>query len=264
MSLVAVFIFGLIYGSFLNVVIYRYDDWRSILRGRSQCRSCQKQLGWFDLIPLFSFLALKGKCRYCQQPVSWQYPVVEFASATLLTAFYYQIFFVGSLGIPFTSLSGILQLILAVIIIGAVIVIFFHDLYEQMVPDEMAWLLLLATILFSLLHHLSPVATLVGILIGVLPIMLLVYSSGGRWMGEGDIKIAAAFGALVAYPAVIVYLFGAFLLGGVYGVLAIIVGKAKAKSAVPFVPFLVLGTIIAFFWGQEIITWYLELIGYQG
>lgn len=262
--MLAVFIFGLINGSFLNVVIYRYDDWSSILRGRSQCRSCQKQLGWFDLIPLFSFLALKGKCRYCQQPVSWQYPVVELASAVLLSAFYYQIFIAGSFGNAFTALSEVLQLILAIIIIGAIIVIFFHDLYEQMVPDEAAWLLLLSSIAFSLLHHLSPMATVVGTLVGVLPIMILVYSSGGRWMGEGDIKIAAAFGALVGYPAVIAYLFGAFLLGGLFGVSAIALGKAKAKSAVPFVPFLVLGALIAFFWGQEIISWYLELIGYSG
>lgn len=254
---VIAFVFGLVFGSFLNVVIYRYDQWLSILKDRSACMHCKKQLRWYDLVPLLSYLALGGKCRYCRKPISWQYPVVELATALLVAIFYVRIFEQSILSLPL----GITALIGALAAIGAIVVIFFHDLYEQMVPDLMAYVLLVGSVLFSVIYYNSPLNTVLGLLVGVAPIALIVYPSKGRWMGEGDVKIAAALGALVSYPNAVVFLISTFLIGGLFGTLAIASKQAKLKTAVPFVPFMIVGALIALFWGDQLVTWYLGLIG---
>lgn len=251
------FIFGLVFGSFLNVVIYRYDQWLSILKDRSACMHCKQQLRWYDLVPLLSYVTLGGKCRYCRKPISWQYPVVELSTALLVAVFYSRIFDSGLL----SPLMGSIALIGAVAAVGAMIVIFFHDLYEQMVPDLMAYVLLVGSVLFSVIYFDSLITTLLGLLVGVAPIALIVYPSKGKWMGEGDVKIAAALGALVGYPNAVVFLVSTFLVGGLFGSLAIASKQAKLKTAVPFVPFMIIGALIAFFWGDQLVTWYLGLIG---
>lgn len=251
------FIFGLVFGSFLNVVIYRYDQWLSILKDRSACTHCKQQLRWYDLVPLLSYVTLGGKCRYCRKPISWQYPVVELSAAALIAVFYYRIFESGI----FTLLLGVLAFIGAIVAVGAMIVIFFHDLYEQMVPDLMAYILLVGAVLFSAVYYDSLLNTALGLLVGVAPIALIVYPSKGKWMGEGDVKIAAALGALVGYPNAFVFLVSTFLVGGLFGSLAIASKQAKLKTAIPFVPFMIVGALIAFFWGDQLVTWYLGLIG---
>lgn len=251
------FIFGLVFGSFLNVVIYRYDQWLSILKDRSACMHCKQQLRWYDLVPLLSYVTLGGKCRYCRKPISWQYPVVELSMALLVAVFYSRIFDSGLL----TPLIGSIALIGAVAAVGAMIVIFFHDLYEQMVPDLMAYILLAGSVVFSFIYFDSWLITLLGLVVGVAPIALIVYPSKGKWMGEGDVKIAAALGALVGYPNAVVFLVSTFLVGGLFGSLAIASKQAKLKTAVPFVPFMIIGALIAFFCGDQLVTWYLGLIG---
>jgi prepilin signal peptidase PulO-like enzyme (type II secretory pathway) len=254
---VIAFIFGLLFGSFLNVVIYRYDDWLSIVKDRSACPRCKQRLGWYDLIPLLSFITLLGKCRYCREPISWQYPAVELSTALLIASFYNRIFGSGDLALPL----GIIAFLGAIISVGAIMVIFFHDLYEQMVPDLMAYLLLIGALMFSITYYRSLPVTGLGLIVGGVPIALIVYLSQGKWMGEGDVKIAAALGGLVGYPSAIVFLAATFLLGGIFGLLAVSLKKAKLTTAIPFVPFMVVGALIAFFWGEPIMAWYLGLIG---
>lgn len=258
MGLIISFLFGLIWGSFLNVVIYRYDDWRAIVFKSSHCRDCQQQLRWYDLIPLLSYLSLRGKCRYCQQPIAWQYPIVELTTGFLILAGYYLIFIAQQFEL-YRSVFAIVSFIIA---IGAMIVIFFHDLREMMVPEEVSYVLLFSCLIFGLFYSGSILTTLYGGLIGVLPIALLVYPSGGRWMGEGDVKIALALGLMLGYPLTIAFLAASFLLGGLFGSVALLVKAAKLKSAVPFAPFLIIGCLISLFWGPELINWYLRSFGY--
>ena len=254
--MITAFIFGLIYGSFLNVVIIRWDEWMSILVSRSHCPKCKTKLKWYDLIPIFSFVGLSGKCRYCQKPISWQYPVVELSTALLITLGY--TFFFPIFGDVTIAIVGFVAYMLAV---GVMVTIFFHDLYEMMVPDLMAYILFFVAIILGVSLY-GWQSTLYGLLIGVLPIALLVYPSKGTWMGEGDIKIAAALGAFVGYPGVITYISLAFLIGGVYGLLALILKKVKMRTAVPFAPFLIVAAITTFFYGQQIVSWYMRTFSY--
>ncbi|HUD21139.1 MAG TPA: prepilin peptidase [Candidatus Saccharimonadales bacterium] len=252
MGEVIAFVFGLIYGSFLNVVILRFDDWISIIRDRSHCPNCKEQLRWYDLVPVVSFICLRARCRYCHKPISWQYPAVELMTAVLLAAGYWVIF-VTSI---FSLTMAVLAFALYVLIIGCLVVIFTHDLKEMMIPDYLSYFLLIICLLFGWIMAGSLKDVLIGGLIGFLPVALLVYPSRGRWMGEGDVKIAASLGLMTAYPLSLVFLAVAFISGGAFGVLALISKKAKLKTAVPFAPFLIIGGLVAFFWGYQLINWY--------
>ena len=246
-GVVIAFLFGLTYGSFLNVVILRFDDWESIAKDRSHCPNCKTQLSWWDLIPLISFATLGGKCRYCKKPISWQYPIVELATA-LLIAFGFYLLFVTQTLATWQSIVGLATLV--------------HDLTEMMVPDLMSNLLLGVAIVFALAVHYDPLGLLYSSLVGFLPIMLLVLPSRGKWMGEGDIKIAGALAILSGWPNAVTFMILTFLLGGIFGSMALATKRVKMKTAVPFGPFLIVAAIIVLFWGDKITAWYLGTIGY--
>ncbi|MEK7171236.1 MAG: prepilin peptidase [Patescibacteria group bacterium] len=252
------FLFGLAYGSFLNVVILRFDDWQAIVKTRSHCPNCKTLLSWWDLVPLLSFSYLLGKCRYCRKPISWQYPIVELLTAALIAAGYYLLFITQSLAM-WQSVVGLAALIL---VIGAMVTIFVHDLTEMMVPDLMANILLIAAIIYALVVHQDYMGSVYAAAMGFVPIMLLVYPSRGKWMGEGDVKIAGALAILVGWPSAVVFMVAAFMIGGAFGSIALLTHKVKMKTAVPFGPFLILAAIIALFWGGNIVDWYLGTIGY--
>lgn len=258
MGTIVAFIFGLIYGSFLNVVILRYDDWHSILTGRSRCPECKEPLRWYDLVPVISYVTLVGKCRYCKKPISWQYPVVEIATAFILAGAYLLIFGNGQINLAW-QISAFVAFLAAV---GCVVVMFFEDLREMLVPDFFAYVFLLSTLIFSLIYYQNPLNSVYGALIGLLPIALLVYPSKGKWMGEGDVKLAAGLGLLAGFPNSIVFMALAFILGGLYSAILLITGKAKIGTAVPFGPFLIVAGLIAFFWGATVVRWYLGGIAF--
>lgn len=257
MGTVIAFVFGLVYGSFLNVIILRFDDWQSIVRGRSQCPNCQAQLRWYDLIPIVSYLTLKGRCRYCSRPISWQYPLVELATGLLLAGGYWLIFSHGAISLVW-QVAAFISFTLA---LGSLVAMFVHDLKEMMIPDFFAYIFLLFAGLFSLIYYQNPLFSIYGALIGFLPIAALVYPSRGKWMGEGDLKLAAGLGLLAGYPHAIVFIALAFLIGGLYGAILLLTRQAKFGTAVPFGPFLIIGGLLALFWGQTVVGWYLGGIG---
>lgn len=251
------FIGGLIYGSFLNVVVFRFDHWLSILKGRSHCPSCKQTLAWYDLVPVLSYVSLAGKCRYCRKSISYQYPLVELATGLLFAAGYGLIF-----GAGLSLTSAVAAFIFYVLAIGAMVVIFCHDATEMMIPDSLSYVLIAASLGFSWFIHHDIVSTLYGGFVGVLPIALLVYPSRGKWMGEGDVKLAAALGFLVGYPATIVFLVASFFSGAGFGLIIIALNKRFGlKSAVPFGPFLIIGAIAALFYGSSLIHWYKGMLG---
>lgn len=252
-------LFGLIFGSFLNVVIYRFDDWVSIMKTRSHCRDCKTQLRWYDLVPLVSYITLRGRCRYCQKPISWQYPVVEVITACLFMAGYLLIYSTQNSFPPVTAGFIFGFYILA---IGSLITIFFHDLYEMYISDYLSYFFIAAALGFSLLYYGDWQLTLMGAFIITLPIALIVYPSHGKWMGEGDVKLALGLGIFTAYQGAVLTLVMSFLLGGFFGAIALMTKKARLKSAIPFAPFLIIGALISIFYGDKIINWYLSLLGY--
>jgi leader peptidase (prepilin peptidase)/N-methyltransferase len=246
-----VFLFGLSVGSFLNCVIYRLEKKKSFLKGRSFCPHCKHILNWQDLIPLFSFLFLKGKCRYCQKKISPQYPLVELATGLLfvLTTHY------SLLTINYQSLLFTIYRLLPVCFL---IVIFVYDLKHYIIPNKVIYPAIIIALIFNFQFSIFNYSIL-SALGAALFFLLIVLVSRGKWMGLGDVKLALFIGLFLGYPDILVALFLSFLIGAIIGVGLISAGKKTLRSEVPFGPFLVIGTFISMFWGESLINWYLNL-----
>ena len=245
-------VLGLIAGSFLTSVVYRLSDLRSILKERSHCPHCKKELGLWDLIPLLGFVFLLGKCRYCGKKISWQYPLIESLTAILFVLTYL------NFGISF-------QAAMIVIILMGLIVVAFYDLSQMLVPDEM----LIVIAIFGLALILVPSIvnkTFQPVLYSLVSaagyggfILLLFVASKGKWIGFGDVKLAFLLGFILGFPETATGFFSAFLIGGFWGIIQLAIGKKELRDKVPLAPFLILGFIIAIFWGEKLLAWYLNM-----
>lgn len=250
-----IFLFGLAMGSFLNCVIYRLEKGEGFLKGRSYCPHCKHALAWLDLIPVLSFLLLKGKCRYCHKKISWQYPLVEIATGLLFV-----LNFMGEVGPLF--------------IVPFLVIIFVYDLKHYIIPDKVVYpaigvalvygfwksdFLALTPDVFSSTSGVFGKSDFLISAFGAAAFFLaIVLISRGKWMGVGDIKLVFLMGLVLGWPNILVALFLAFLIGAIMGLGLIILGKKNLRSEVPFGPFLVFGTFTALFWGKEIINWYVQ------
>lgn len=242
------FIIGLAVGSFLNVVIYRIDDLKSIINTRSHCRHCQKNIPWYDLVPLLSFVFLRGKCRSCKEAISWQYPLVELFTASIFALLAYQ-FGQNWLVVFFALIYSIL------------VVIFVHDIKTQYVLDIFSWSLVFFSLITGIIlfrHNLLEM--LWGIIAGGALLALLVLISKEKWMGLGDVFIGASLGAILGGPKALLMLFLSFILGSLYGLTMILIKKTTIKQALPFTPFIIISSLISLFLGDNIIGWYLGYI----
>lgn len=246
-----VFLLGLCIGSFLNCVIYRLEEEKT-LAGRSFCPHCKHILAWKDLAPVFSFLFLAGKCRYCRKKISVQYPLVEFATGLLFVFILWKLGAGQALAIGFWDLLNFGFLLY---IASALIAIFVYDLKHYLIPDKV----LFPAIVISAIYKLAMAewGVILAILVGAGFFFAIWFISGGKWMGFGDVKLAILMGLLLGWPNILCALFLAFAFGAIIGLILMVFQKKGLKSELPFGPFLVLGTFIALFWGQPIINWYL-------
>lgn len=286
-----IFLFGLIIGSFLNCVIYRlalpnFSFWKNLggLKNRSYCPHCRQTLRWYDLIPVLSYVILKAKCRYCKKKISWQYPLVEISTGLIFLLIF----------LPTRDLAqrdNFLNLSFLLIISCFLIVIFVYDLKHYIIPDKIVLPAIAVVALYRLfevfgfrvldlfrmqpfgesLVSLDPGGLGFGILkpfifylisaIAAAGFFLLIFLvSKGKWLGFGDIKLAFFMGIFLGFPKIIVALFLAFFFGGIIGIGLIIFKNKNLKSEIPFAPFLITGTFLALFWGQNLINWYLSFI----
>jgi len=249
-----VFILGLMVGSFLNCVIYRLEKEESFLRGRSYCPNCKHVLSWQDLIPVISFFLLKRKCRYCQKPISWQYPLIE-----ILTGLIFLLIF--NFQFPIFNIFSFLYYL---IISSFLIVVFVYDLKHSLIPDAVIYPAIFVVFLYRLFetyefgNSQSLISPLISAFSASLFFLAIVLISKGKWMGTGDIWLAFLMGLVLGWPNILVALMLAFFIGAIIGVALIILGRKSMKSEIPFGPFLVLGTFLALFWGEKIVSWYLN------
>jgi leader peptidase (prepilin peptidase)/N-methyltransferase len=245
MTLVPVVTFGLIIGSFLNVVIARLPERRSLWMPGSTCPGCGNAIAWHDNIPLVSFVMLRGRCRACATPIPWRYPIVE-ASTAVLFAIAWLIF--G---------NDLPQFVVAVVFLAALVAITVIDLRHQIIPDAITLPGVVAGIVASVAtDRISWIQSVVGILLGGgLFVAVILLSRGG--MGGGDLKLGAMLGAFLGWQALLVALFVAVMLGGVSAVALLVAGRVARKDAIPFGPFLAIGGAVALFWGDAILAWYL-------
>lgn len=250
---VFVFILGTVFGSFLNVCIYRLPLEQSIVWPGSHCPSCKKPIRWHDNVPILSFISLRGRCRDCQASISPRYAVIELAT-----------------GIAFlwiwARFGWTLEGLVALVLFSALLVVSAVDLEHQIIPDEISLggliLGLLASVFLPFLHgHAVWWRSLLASAAGALAGGILVYGTGvlgtlvfrKEAMGGGDVKLMAMLGAFLGWQKIVL----AFLLAPVLALpMALFLKFAKRMEVIPYGPFLSLAGWIGFIWGDALIRWY--------
>jgi leader peptidase (prepilin peptidase) / N-methyltransferase len=246
-NLLAAGLFGLIVGSFLNVVIYRLPLGQSLVSPPSRCRKCGYSLRWFDNIPVVSWLFLRGRCRKCGVSVSWQYPLVELITGVLFVL----VVWLTPMGPLVAS-----RLILVCILIA----LFGIDLEHQILPNSITLPGIVMGLLFSLISPPGIKDALIGAAVGG-GILYAIAGAYYLWrreegMGMGDVKMLAMIGAFLGWKAVLVTLVLASFSGAFIGLGMMSMQRGGMKYALPFGTFLALGSLAAMFVGEPLITWY--------
>lgn len=244
LELILIF-FGLIIGSFLNVVIYRLPRGESIILPPSHCTNCQHRLGTLDLIPVISYLGLRGKCRYCQSKISIRYPLVELLCGLLTLLWWYRV------GISGLSVNGVTVLILTYVLVAISLIDFDH----QIIPNKITIPIMVAGLALQSFQG-ELVFAVLGLLAGGGPLALIatVYAKG---MGWGDVKLLAMLGVFLGWQKIIVCMFLGSFLGVLWMVPLILLKKFDRKQPFPFGPFLAMGALLVMYaWDELILVLY--------
>ncbi len=275
MGVFIIAIFGLCLGSFINVVAHRTANNKPWIASRSRCDRCNHILAWYDLLPLISFVWLRGRCRYCHKKISWGHVVSEIVSAVLvLGAWYLALNQATSYQLPATSLF-IIYTGIVVSLWGLLIA----DYYYYLLPDQ----LMLSFFIFTSFRYLmllisSPTSNLpflsanlplltsnflfaigTGLLNAVLFILLIIISKG-RGMGFGDVKLVFIIGLLLGFPLGLIAVYLAFLTGGLIAAILVIGRRKKFGQIIPFGPFLIISTYFCIFFGNYLLIWISQFI----
>lgn len=252
---ILIFIYGLIIGSFLNVCIYRIPREENIAFPSSHCLNCDTSLKWYDNIPLFSYIFLKGRCRYCKDRISIQYPLIELLNGVL----YLLLFYKFNLSIDFV-LYGLIS--------STLIVVTLIDLKEMVIPDSLVITILVLSLLYKVSNYIihktsiNIIDSIGGLLLaGGFFLLIVIFSNGG--MGGGDVTLIASLGFLVGIKNILLTIFLSFILGGIISVFLLATKIKTRKDPIPFGPFIVLGYMISVMCGEELINWYLRFFVYR-
>lgn len=239
---------GLCVGSFLNVVIARVPEGRSIAYPGSACPRCGTPIRWYDNVPVLSFVLLRARCRSCRDPIAWRYPLVETTAGVLFVLAYLRF------GVS-------LQLGAALLLLSALIAITGIDLDHQIIPDVLS----LPGIALGLLASLAPhgigwMNSLLGLVVGGGVFIVIIVGStlvlGQPGMGVGDVKLGAMLGTFLGWQFGLLGILLSVLIGGPLAAGLLATGRKGRKDPLPFGPFLALGGVISMFWGDAILAWY--------
>lgn len=255
-----IFLLGTIIGSFLNVVIYRFNTGMTIVKGRSICMTCNRNLRWYELIPVFSFLIQKGKCRRCASKISHQYPLVEF-----ITGLVFALIAIKFLPVLYISYwFYLLLVILYVFIFSLLIVISVYDLRHKIIPDQLVFVFILFSFFSIFINQsgIGPLLTfpsLINFIAGpalAIPFVLLWLFSKGRLMGLGDGKLVLGIGWMLGLWAGLCSVVLSFWIGTVISLFLMFLSKNKMnmKTEIPFAPFLIISIIITFLFNLDIFS----------
>ncbi|MEH7439889.1 prepilin peptidase [Neobacillus drentensis] len=241
------FIWGIVLGSFFNVIGIRIPLKRSIVTPRSACPTCGQQLRAYELIPVLSYLIQKGKCRGCRSRISPVYPSMELLTGIL--------FATAPLVVGWSS-----ELVLALTLISMFTIIIVSDIHYMIIPDKIliwfAGIFLLERIVWPLTPWWD---SLLGAVTGFsLLLVIALISKGG--MGFGDVKLYALLGFILGFKLVLLSFLLSTLYGAVLGGLAMLLRFVKRRQPIPFGPFIAAGTLSAYYWGSEIIELYLRFL----
>lgn len=240
-------VLGIVLGSFYNVVALRIPEGKSIVAPRSSCPKCGHQLTAWELVPVLSYFLQRGKCRQCKARISPVYPFFEFLTGAL--------FAVAPLIVGWSG-----ELVIALTLISMLVIITVSDLAYMIIPDKVlmffAGLFLIERIFIPLIPWWDSLA---GAAAGFFLLLLIaVVSKGG--MGGGDIKLFAVIGFVLGVKLLLLSFFLSTLFGAFFGVIGLLLGAIKRKQAIPFGPFIALGTLVAYFFGDYLIAEYMNLL----
>lgn len=289
LGLFLIFVAGLFIGSFLNVVAHRIPAGQSPLRGRSKCDHCSTQLEAKDLVPLLSYIWLKAKCRYCDKKISKAYPISEIATGLILVGI---ASFLGVFGTP--NLFLWVNFAYLAIVASFMIIIFIADLEYKLIPNKIVIPAIIFVLLFLIGMHafiayssyqqmaadpfgqyllevgywkdqmLALARSLSYTILSALAIgvffWLLIIVTRGKGMGGGDVKLAFLIGLVNGFPVNIVAIILGFISGALYSGVLILLKRKGMKDVIPFGPFLIFGSFVAFVFGQLLFNWYINLI----
>jgi leader peptidase (prepilin peptidase) / N-methyltransferase len=250
-----VFLFGISFGSFFNVLIYRLPNEMSLSKPSSHCPKCKHKIRFYENVPILSFIFLRGRCSNCKTRISWRYPLVEALGGILSVISIYHFGF---------SIRGFETALLSLIFIP----IFFIDLEHRIIPNslDLPWIpigLICSIFAGAIVDWLG---SAIGIIVGG-GLFFLVMKLGEvafkkEAMGFGDVKLAAMLGAFMGWKNILLILVIGSFLGSVVGVTIILLSKKSGKSTyIPFGPFLVLASLIALYYGDAIIKAYRAFAG---
>lgn len=248
---VGAFVIGAVVGSFLNVCIYRLPLEQSVVSPGSRCMGCGTAIRWYDNIPIFSWLLLRGRCRSCSTPFSIRYPLVELLTGLLALLLFLKFGLTPALGIMFLFSC-------------ALVVITFIDFDHQIIPDEISLPGIVVGFLcsFFLPGH-DWLSSLLGIVAGWGSLALVFYGylwlTGREGMGGGDAKLLAMMGAFLGLQSVPFIIFASSLVGTVAGLSIMAIQRKDRHLAIPFGPYLALGAFLYIFVGPQLIQWYLQI-----
>lgn len=249
----SIFGLGLVAGSFLNVVIDRLPKRLSIVIKRSHCDHCKKKLGWYDLIPVLSFIYLRGRCRYCRKPISFYYPIVELTTGIL---FVFTVYLQTRIVNNELGIMDIVHLGYNLFIVSALIAIFFTDFKYGIIPDFVLIPSVIVSVLYLFIIHNSLfIIHLLSALSAFLFFLLIFLATRRRGMGFGDVKLSFLLGLFLGFPKIVVALYLAFLTGAIVSLILVLWGKKRFfGGTVPFGTFLTFTTLIMVFAGEFLLN----------
>ncbi len=262
------FILGASIGSFLSVVIYRLKhNVKGIVSSHSICPSCKNKIRWHHLIPVFSWILLRGKCAYCNKKISAHYFIIELATGLLFLSVFLHFNFLTkapslvdptlmTYGINWSTFSLFIYFL---IIISLLMAIFFYDLLYKEIPDHFSVPAILIAIIGGIVFGTTSVVSMTIGGIGIFTFFLLQFAiSRGTWVGGGDLRLGLFTGVFLGWELGLLAIILSYIIGAIFSIFLIVKGKASRKTAIAFGPFMVMGILISFFYGEEIINWYLH------
>lgn len=241
-----IFLYGVCIGSFLNVCIYRIPKKENIVVISSHCMNCDHKLQWYELVPLFSYLVLRGKCKVCKAPISVQYPIVEATNGVLWCV----IFAVNGLNV-----DSLLYCILA----SALFTLSVIDFRTYEIPAGINIFILALGLIATALHYTDYLNHVIGFFAVSIPIYILILATKGRGMGGGDMKLMATAGLVIGWKLIILAFFIGCLVGSVCHIIRMKVSDADRVLALG--PYLSIGIMISALCGNQLINWYLATMG---
>lgn len=262
---IPVFILGLAVGSFINVVVMRTLKGEDFIKGRSRCDNCKRVLAWYEMIPLLSFLVLRGQCRTCHQEIDIMHPLVELMVGVLF-AWWWLIgfaFFQLTANLSLQIVQPIFWLLMGLLLLLITLI----DLLSFYIPNwtihGVFWLVF-GYRLFLMLHGWYQPTDFAWSLLGALLLLLfflfLWLITKGKGFGFGDVKLIFPLALVMGFPTMFMGVWLAFVIGATVGLLMMVIGQKTMKQALPFGPFLVAGTFLSLLYGDTLLSWYMSLL----